>query len=134
MAVPLKLDWSQAAVKDGTLSVSLSGRPPKRWRASFETAAVLLSHDRLSVSLSKGGAIKVSQVQTGDEDSVREFVEGCVLQANATIADEDELFDTGGEEGDDAQESGDDGGEDAQPSHDEQLTGRFQAFAEGDAG
>ena len=49
---PLQLDWSTAAVSDGTLAVDLSQKPPKKWRSTFERTAALLGADRWNVSLS----------------------------------------------------------------------------------
>jgi hypothetical protein len=125
MTEQLRLDWSSAEVSDDTLTVGLSAKPPKGWLASFETTGTLLSGGRWTATVERK-AVKVTPVVAGDEDAVRQFVEGAVLEANSTVVDdEQELF--GGEPLDDEDDTDD---ETAEPSPDEELTGRFRAFAE----
>jgi hypothetical protein len=122
---PLQLDWSTAEVSDGTLSVGLTGKPPKKWRETFERTAVLLSSDRWAVTLnSKKGSVQVAAVDAGDEDRVRQFLEGAVLEANTTLVSEDELFDT--QPAEDEEDEADDPGR----SPDEEQTGRFREYAQ----
>lgn len=118
----LKLDWSSAEVTDGVLVVSLSERPPKRWRDAFERATALLSHGSWHAVLGqRNGAVRVDRVRPGEEERVHQFLEGALLEANRTLVAEDELFES--EEGSD----GPDG--EPEPSADEEMTERFRAFA-----
>jgi hypothetical protein len=134
MAELLKLDWSSATVEDGTLTVALSAQPPKKWREAFEGTAVLLDTRHWKVALDhKKGTVRVSAVQPGDEDELRQLLEGSVLQANATLVDEDELF--GIERGEREDEDKEDSDDPGTGSTDEGLTESFRAFAaEGEAG
>jgi hypothetical protein len=123
----VQLDWSTAEVSDGKLAVGLSGKPPKKWRDTFQRTALLLGAGRWEVALrSKPPSVQVMSVQPGDEDRVRQFLEGAVLEANATLVGEQELFEGG--PGDDREEDEPDSDE-PEPSHDEALTGRFREFA-----
>jgi hypothetical protein len=118
------LEWSTAEVSDGTLTVGLSAKPPKDWRGAFETTSVLLSGGRWTATVEKK-VVQVAPVVQGDEDGVRQFVEGAVLEANSTIVDERELF---GEDPEDDEEGADDAAPDSSP--DDELTDRFRGFAE----
>jgi hypothetical protein len=123
----LKLDWSTAEVSDGKLSVALSGKPPKKWRDTFERTAALLSR-HWDVSLnSKKGVVQIVSVQPGDEERVRQFAESLVLEANTTLVSEQELFDTASAADDDEQQPEPDAPE---PSRDERVTDRFREFAQ----
>jgi hypothetical protein len=122
----LKLDWSTAEVSDGKLTVALSGKPPKKWRDTFERTAALLSGNS-DVSLnSKKGLVQIASVQPGDEERVRQFAEGLVLEANTTLVSEQELFDTAPVEDDEQQPEPDA----PEPSRDELVTDRFREFAQ----
>jgi hypothetical protein len=113
-------------VSDDELTVGLSAKPPKKWRDVFERTAALLGAGAWEVSLnSKKASVQVASVQAGDEDRVRQFLEGAVLEANTTLASEQELFE-GTSVDDDEQEPDSDGPE---PSRDEHLTERFREFA-----
>ena len=120
MSDRVELDWSSAEVTDGTLVVALTRRAPKKWREAFERAAALLSlgnwHTRLT---QKASAIRLDPVRLGEEERVRQFLEGALLEANRTIVAEGELFDPEPDEGE----------ADSQPSADVQLTQTFKAFA-----
>jgi hypothetical protein len=124
MTEQLKLEWATAEVSDGELIVGLSAKPPKQWRDAFERTAALLGAGNWEVTLKpKKGVVQVAAVRSGDEERVRQFVEGAVLEANTTLVDEEEA-DQGagaGEAEPDADAS--------PPSPDEQLTDRFRAFA-----
>jgi hypothetical protein len=125
MAEQLRLDWSTAVVSDGKLTVGFSAKPPKKWRETFALTTALLSQGQWDATLnSRNGTVQVATVEAGDEERVRQFLEGAVLEANSTLVSEDELFADGTDD--------DDGGEDApaEPSRDEELTERFRAFAE----
>jgi hypothetical protein len=119
----LEFDWSSAEVTDGTLVVALSGKTRKKWREAFERATALLSHGSWHARLSqKNRAVKVEPVRPGEEERVRQFLEGAVLEANRTIVAEEELFDDS---------PSDSEGEDPQPSRDDEMTQRFRSFAPG---
>jgi len=121
MAEKVVLDWSSADVTDGTLAVALSGKTPKKWRDAFERATALLSHGKWNTRLSpRKGAVRLDPVSLGEEERVRQFLEGALLEANRVIVSEKELF-----------EDGDDGGagEESETSEDGELTQRFRAFA-----
>jgi hypothetical protein len=121
MSEKVQLDWGSAQVSDGTLVVELSARPPKKWREAFERATALLSHGNWSTRLnSRNGAVRLDPVQLGEEERVRQFLEGALLEANRTILTEVELFDASAEDGD---------GEDTETSADDELTQRFRSFA-----
>jgi hypothetical protein len=119
-----KLDWSTAEVSDGELTIGLTAKPPKEWRDTFERTAVLLGAGNWEVTLRpKKGSVEIASVRPGDEERVRQFVEGVVLEANRTLVSEQELY-----EGQPADDDDDEPDSDA-PSRDEELTGRFRAFA-----
>src|ERR1700689_4840523 len=100
MTEQLKLEWSTAEVSDGKLTVGLTAKPPKQWRDTFERTAALLGAGNWEVTLKpKKGLVEIASVLPGDEERVRQFVEGAVLEANTTLVSEDE-----------ADQSADDGG------------------------
>lgn len=118
MPEKVELDWSSAEVNDGTLVVALSVKPPKKWRDAFERAAALLSHGNWTTTLNqRNGVVRLDPVGRGEEERIRQFLEGALLEANHTILAEDELF----TESDEVAES--------EASPDEELTERFRAFA-----
>lgn len=120
MSDRVELDWSSAEVTDGTLVVALSRKAPKKWREGFERAAALLSHGQWHTRLSqKPPAIKLDPVRVGEEERVRQFLEGALLEANRAIVAEGELFEP---------ERGDNEGDDSEPQADAQLTQRFRSF------
>lgn len=127
MTEQVKPDWETAEVSDGALTVALSAEPPKRWRNAFEQTATLLNNGSWTVSLDKKGSVRVDPVEQGDEDRVREFIEGAALEANSTLVGEDELF--GREPADDEDEERTPEAEAAESTRDEALTERFRAFA-----
>jgi len=123
---PLQLDWSTAAVSDGKLAVELSGKPPKKWRSAFERTATLLSAGNWDVTLSsKKASVQVASVRPGDEERVRQFLEGAVLEANTTLVSEQELFDEQAADEDEPETEPDA----PERSPDETLTGHFRDFA-----
>ena len=131
MAELLKLDWSTAAVAGDTLTVKLAAEPPEQWREAFEGTAVLLDSRHWKVAISKQGAIKVAGIGAGDEDDVRQFLEGSVLQANSTLTDEDELFGREPAEHDEDPDESDESEAATDPTDDD-LTERFRSFSAGD--
>jgi hypothetical protein len=120
----LKLDWSTAEVSDGTLTIALNEKPRKEWRDVFARTAALIG-GRWDVTLKpKRASVQVASVQPGDEEAVRQLVEGVVLEANTTLVGEQELF-AGASVADERSES-----DVSEPSRDEELTGRFREFAQ----
>jgi hypothetical protein len=116
------LDWSSAQVSDGTLTVKLSGeKPSKPWKGVFERTVKLLGGGDWDEVQLKSAEVKVTGVEEGVEGSLRQFLEGAVQEANATLAsDEDE----------DQEGKGEDDGEDAQGEDDgdSRMTERFREF------
>lgn len=115
----LQLDWSTAEVSDGKLTVGFSDRTPKKWREAFSKAVALLSHDTWEVSELKQQSVRLGPIRLGEEERVRHFLESAVLEANAALVSEEELF----------ADDHDDDEEDAGPTADEELTAHFRAFA-----
>jgi hypothetical protein len=112
------IDWGQASVDDGRLTVPLAGTPP----AGFKSA---LAHvvERLERGGSGWGAIKVGKgrlrvddVTAGSEADLRHFLEAAVLQANADVRSEDE-------DDDEADASGE------RSEGDQTMTDAFRGFA-----
>jgi hypothetical protein len=117
----MQLDWSSAEVSDSKLTVAFVDRTPKKWREAFVRAATLLSHDTWELNEVKPGRVRISPVRLGEEERIKHFLESAVLEANATLVGEEELF---APESDDGAEQP----EDAEPDPDEELTARFRAF------
>jgi hypothetical protein len=125
MTQPLNLDWSTAEVSEGTLTIALDEKPPKEWRAVFIRTAALLGAGSWDVSLhAKRGSVEIATVRPGDEERVRQFLEGVMLEANARVADEPEPADEG--DGPETDESM------SERSPDEALTASFREFADED--
>jgi hypothetical protein len=129
MPEQVRLDWTSAVVSDGRLTVGFSRKPPKKWRDVFERTLALLSQERWQTNLNvRGGTVQVGPIAAGDEERVRQLLEGGVLEANTTLVSEAELFEgTGddelaGPDADDEEEGG---------SPDEELTDRFRSFGRG---
>jgi hypothetical protein len=106
-----ELDWGQAAVCDGMLTLPLSQKASKRWVAEVESvldrlaprAEVDVGRERLAVAVEAGG-----------EQDLRHLLESAVLEANSRLAPEDE--DDAGGDGVDAA-----------------MTATFRSFAADDA-
>jgi hypothetical protein len=86
------IDWDSAAVKDGDLTVALTGEPNNEWARRVQ--AVL---ERLDPARSSAGAAKVTKthievnaVVAGAEDDLRHLLESAVQQANADFAPAEE--------------------------------------------
>jgi hypothetical protein len=117
-----RLEWSAAAVNDGTLTVEIAGDRPDGWKGTFlRTAQLLGGGDWGEVSL-KGAKVKVTGVSEGSEEELRFFLEGVLQQANATHveAEDDDAEDEADE--DEATDEGDDA--------DGRMTSRFREFGE----
>jgi hypothetical protein len=116
------LEWSAAAVRDGTLTVELAGDRPRGWKATFRRTAKLLGGgDWGEVSL-KGAKVKVTDVPDGAEEELRFFLESVVQQANATHAPSED------DDDEDEADDGDDPVADDGDDPDARMTARFRAF------
>jgi hypothetical protein len=117
-----RLEWSAAAVRDGTLTVPMAGDRPRGWKSTFEHTVRLLGGGTWGEVSLKKGKVKVADVPEGVEEELRFFLEGVVQQANAAHVDtddEDEAPDQPEDEGAD--------GDDA----DTRMTSRFRDFDAG---
>ncbi len=117
---PRQIDWASAQIEAGMLTVDLTGKGSKIWKAHFENVLALLDTPHTTwgaVRLNKS-AIRVVGVQQGTEPELCHFLESVVLQANS---------DTQPEAPEDGAET-DDAGE--EPDVDEQMTATFRAFAQ----
>ena len=118
----VELDWSSAEVIDGKLTLEFSQKPPKKWRDAFARTVALLNHGNWNTALSaRKGSVEVDPVHVGDEERVRQLLEGAALEANTKLVGEDEVF---------ADPRPDDEDGDApELSSDSESTARFRAFA-----
>jgi hypothetical protein len=125
MSEEVKLDWSSAEVEDGTLTIALEGKLEKDWKAAFARTTGLLNRGGWEEVTLKKGKILVRTITPGDEDRIRHFLEGVVLQANSYL-------DTPDEENDD-QTTGEDGASQTAESktpEDQEMTERLRGFAD----
>ncbi len=122
MGLP-ELDWRSAEVRDGTLTVNLSGERPKQWQRGFEQTVALLSGGEWERVECGPGAVKVTGVRAGGEDRLRHFLESVVLQANAA-------HQAAHPEADGIADEAGDGPETQADDPDAELTARFRAFAQ----
>lgn len=116
---PRQIDWASAQINDGKLTVELTGKSSKAWKARFENVLALLDTPHTTwgeVRLNKS-AVKVAGVQQGAEPELRHFLESVALQANSDTQAETPEDDA---ETDDADE----------PDVDEQMTATFKTFAQ----
>jgi hypothetical protein len=117
---PRHIDWASAQIEDGTLTVELTGKGSKAWKARFANVLALLDTPHTTwgeVHLNKS-AIKVAGVQQGAEPELRHFLESVVLQVNSDTHPE---APEGDAETGDARE---------EPDVDEQMARTFRAFAQ----
>lgn len=120
-----RLEWGEAAVRDGTLTVPIAGERPRGWKSTFDHTVRLLGGGAWGEVSLKKQKVKVADVPEGGEDELRHFLEGVVQECNAAHV-ETEVDDEESSEGaDDA--GGDDGGDDA----DARMTARFRDFNAG---
>jgi hypothetical protein len=123
MSAP-QLDWSQAEVKNGKLTVSVAGDPPRGWKDTFERTARLLSNGEWDdVTLKKHG-VRVDGLQPGSEEKLRFFLESVVQQANATHEPPEDEPREAAEHADEAT-----GASERDTSTDAEMTERFRSFA-----
>jgi hypothetical protein len=115
-----QIDWASAQIEDGALTVELTGKGSKAWKARFANVLALLDTPHTSwgdVRLNKS-TVKVASVQQGGEPELRHFLESIVLQANSDTKPEAPEGDGKGD---------DEGGE---HDVDEQMTATFKTFAQ----
>jgi hypothetical protein len=120
-----RLDWSTAQVKDGTLTVELTGERPKGWKKTFDRTAKLLGRGDWAEVQCKRGGVRVAGVEPGAEERLRAFLEGVVAQADAEHRPDDEDDDDQDEAPDSEQQTGEDADD-----PDAELTERFRSFAD----
>jgi hypothetical protein len=120
-----RLDWGQAKVKDGKLTVSLAGDPPSGWNDTLEKTAALLSNGDWDTVRMKKHTVTVEGVRPGAEDKLRHFLESVVQQANATHEPDEE------DEGSDEESGGEENEQqpDEPGNEDSEMTERFRSFA-----
>jgi hypothetical protein len=109
------IDWSQASVDDGTLTVPFGGEPPKKWTERFERVLERLHRPgqgwgEIDVGRKK---LRVEAVSAGSESELRHLLESAVLQAGADVPV-------------DAKDSASEPRSEA----DQQMTDAFRGFAE----
>ena len=124
MSAP-QLDWSHAEVKNGKLTVSVAGDPPRGWKDTFERTAGLLSNGEWDEVTLKKHSVRVDGLRPGSEEKLRFFLESVVQQANATHEPPPE--DERQEDPDHADEAT--GASERDTSTDAEMTGRFRSFA-----
>ncbi len=107
-----RLEWSAAAVRDGTLTVPIAGDRPRGWKSTFERTVRLLGGGSWGEVSLKKEKVKVADVPEGSEDELRFFLEGVVQQANATHVDTDDA-DEAADDADDPADAADDDDADA---------------------
>jgi hypothetical protein len=114
----IRLDWAAAEVHDGELTVPLAGETPKKFKAAFEHAERLLAinHPEWGEVRLKKDAVRVADVPSGAEDTLRFHLEGVVQQAVADVTAPPE-----------AEQSEEPDGPDGE------MTARFRAFAESES-
>jgi hypothetical protein len=116
-----RLEWSAAAVREGTLTVEIAGDRPRGWKGTFLRTARLLGGGNWGEVSLKGSKVKVTEVPEGSEEELRFFLEGVVQQANATHVEAED---------DDAEDDADEGGADEGDDTDARMTSRFREFDE----
>jgi hypothetical protein len=119
-----RLDWGQAEVKDGKLTVSVAGEPPNGWKDTLEKTAALLGSGDWDTVRMKKQTVTVEGVRPGTEDKLRHFLESVVQQANATHEPEAEDQGSENEDGGAKTEEPDGAGKE-----DSEMTERFRSFA-----
>jgi len=83
-----RIDWSTAEVRDGHLSVDLTGAAEKGWVKHFERVLAMLEHGGAGwgdVRVSKS-SIRVVDVQEGAAEDLRHLLEGVLQQLNSDRA------------------------------------------------
>lgn len=113
-----QFDWSTAEVRNGRLSVSLDGKPPKDWIQGFEAAARLLNHGRFADVRLRRSTVRIDPVVPGEEELARHFLESLAQEANARV-----------EVDEPKSEPDDEAAQEDSVDEDSAMTERFRAFA-----
>jgi hypothetical protein len=110
-----EIDWATAAVRDGRLTVEITGEPGEAWSDRVEEIVERLDRpgSAWGETSVKKATVRVKDVGEGAETDLRHLLESAVLQANAEFAPDDE-------DGDD---------DDAGSDEDRAMTAAFRAFA-----
>jgi hypothetical protein len=120
MADQPQLDWNAAEVREGTLTVKVSGEVDDEWEQTFARTLALLSSSGTWGSVGfKKKKVTVEGLQEGSEDNVRFALDGAVQEANAHHAHDDS------EDSDEDDESGDEDDSDGDDT-DRRMTERFR--------
>lgn len=116
-----EIDWSTASVKDGTLTVELTGVPSKKWGEHFGAVVALLgaSHGAWRETALRKAGIEVKGVREGAEQEVSHFLESVVLQVNVELRPEENA----------TEQAPSRVGENDQQSVDRKMSEAFRAFA-----
>ena len=87
-----EIDWATAAVRDGRLTVEITGEPGKAWSERVETIVERLDRpgSAWGETSVKEATVRVKDVREGAEADLRHLLESAVLQANAEFAADDE--------------------------------------------
>ena len=108
------IDWKEAVVDAGRLTVPLAGKPGSDWTERFERVLGRLDRGghwgEIEVGKKK---LRVDGVERGSESDLRHVLEGALLQANADLP----------------AEAADDEPDDRSPE-DREMTEAFRAFAD----
>jgi hypothetical protein len=118
MSGEIALDWSAAEVRDGELTVPVTGETGKPFKRAFKATVRLLGEhaDWGDVELHKG-VVHVAELRPGSEETLRHHLESIVLQAAATVSQAEESERSAPED-----PSG--------TGPDAEMTERFRGFAE----
>lgn len=82
-----EIDWASTEVRDGDVTIELSGKSSKAWRERFDTVLRLLGPSGGGwgeVRLAKG-SIRVKSLQPRAEGDLRHFLESLIVQVNADL-------------------------------------------------
>ncbi|MGI8800903.1 MAG: hypothetical protein ACR2KV_01855 [Solirubrobacteraceae bacterium] len=119
MDEPREIDWSTAAVKNGKLTVELTGEQSRGWSEHMEGVVTRLGSKRWPAIKVGRRRIRVSGVDEDSVDEVRHLLESAVQQTNVDLVE--------------AKETGEDGGRGDEPTGaDQALTDAFRSFAPAD--
>jgi hypothetical protein len=101
-----EIDWASAEVRDGSLTVELTGDAPKGWVKDFDGVLALLQSGNQGwggVTIRKN-RIEVADVLEGSAEELRHLLESVVLQVNSDL-ELDAGEDISARQGEDAAES-----------------------------
>jgi hypothetical protein len=123
-----KLNWAEATVKQGGLSVPLAGEVPKGFKDHFENTVKLLGHGEWGKVELKKKVVQVAGIDDGEPDDLRFYLEGVIEQANSAVAAEEEKKAKNKGRADKDSED-----EEEAEGPDAELTERFRSFAESES-